>query len=403
VGYTSDFFEFIDKNLKGDTAKLKLLYGRKSLSFDIDDAITQIEARKNASKKLPDFCSSDLTIFPHKLSAEQATSEILAGFHASLIPEGMHILDLTAGLGIDSMAFARTGKIVTAVERDSHTADTLKYNIDVLNIPNLTVICRDAETFTANTDSFFDTIFIDPARRGKGGRRTFSFSDCSPDIIPMLPGLMRISSGIIIKASPMLDITDTLQHIPNIKSIYALSLRGECKELLIRIDTRSREESGETEGVAINFSADGTPDSFAFCLTEDIHDAKYIPKLESGMMTWLYEPNASLMKFAPWRPIQEAFPDLLKLHPNTHLFVSNEYRNDFPGRIFRIEEVGKFKSAFVKELQGKGLCVSTRNFPLSPEALAKRVKARNGNGDLFLIGATATSSDHILIKCRREK
>lgn len=81
----------------------------------------------------------------------------------------------------------------------------------------------------------FDVIFIDPARRGDQNARLYNLHDCQPDILSLLPLLRKRCDRLFIKASPLLDISQTILDFQELKSIRAISVNGECKELLVEV------------------------------------------------------------------------------------------------------------------------------------------------------------------------
>ena len=197
-------FSWINTHINDDTAKLRLKYGRERA-----DEILQIECRRKHGSKLAETLAANPEfVFPTALSGEQSTSDRLARFHAALVGHAARVADLTAGLGIDAMSMAsKTGNVV-AVERDADVADALRSNSSSLG--NLEVVCadcRDVVEAWARDGISFDCIFIDPARRAADGGRVYALDQCEPDVVAMLPTLKRITRRLVIKASPMLDIT----------------------------------------------------------------------------------------------------------------------------------------------------------------------------------------------------
>ena len=179
----ASFFSFIDDNMKQDIAKLRLRHHGKVAEFDVDFAITQIECRKKFRKKLPHFTSFPKTLFPSVLSGEQASHEAVAKFHTSLFNGNEKVIDMTAGLGIDAMTIATKAKSVIACELDSLKAACLVHNKDAGNLSNIEVKNVDSIEIMKSYLNCFDTVFIDPARRGAGNKRVYNFHDCQPDIL----------------------------------------------------------------------------------------------------------------------------------------------------------------------------------------------------------------------------
>ncbi len=174
--------------------------------------------------------------FPTALSAEQSTSDRLAAFHASMIPQGASVVDLTSGLGIDVFHFAGLASHVTAVEIDPVVAGALINNAAVLGLDNINVVNADCRDFLADLPHY-DVAFIDPARRGDGGRRLYALEECRPNIIEMIPSLSRCCGTLVVKMSPMLDVTAVCRQLsPYIVKLIAIGDRHECKELVAVLD-----------------------------------------------------------------------------------------------------------------------------------------------------------------------
>lgn len=397
--YPDSFFDYIGSHLHDDPSRLLLSDSNKEADFDVREAVAQIVCRKKALKKLPAKCSRREFIFPDTLSAEQASSEILADFHVSIAGDVRTVADLTAGLGVDAMAFAGKGCSVTAVERDPHKAETLGYNAGVMGIGNMEVVNCDASDFIQGTDKSWDLIYIDPARRSAAGKRTFAFSDCSPDIIRLMPELHGKSRTIIVKASPMLDVSATMKSISGITDIYVISLRNECKEMLVKISTASPQpESSRAAIHAIDIGCCGKESVFSIQASqmENFQMPEIADASEYDSAKWIYEPNSSLMKTGAWGAIAARFPSLKKINVNTHLFVSDTLCNDFPGKIFEIYGWGTLRSDFAKSLRDKSLNITTRNFPFSSDQLSKKLHIRQGSSKEYLIAATIAGERHCI-------
>ncbi|MDE6715953.1 MAG: hypothetical protein K2J74_05665, partial [Muribaculaceae bacterium] len=210
---------FIRKNINENPRDLRLKYHGKILDFDVDFAITQIESRQKARHKIPSLLENEWFLFPNSVVAEQCTNEIIARFHASLVNPDSKVLDITAGLCVDSYYISQHST-VTAIEIDKLTAEIDSANMQVLKA-NVTVINADCVDYINSCNSKFDIIFADPARRDRtSGERVAAFEDCSPNIIEMQPSLSKLSKYMIIKASPMVDISKGLQELGYVSDVW---------------------------------------------------------------------------------------------------------------------------------------------------------------------------------------
>lgn len=396
--------EFVETNIKSDPSSLLLKYHDKDLEFDLEFALIQISSRRKTEKKLKSFINYKYFLFPNTISAEQASHELVAKFHASLIGTGDTVLDMTAGLGIDAMSMARNAKNVIACELDESKADILSHNIHVLNLNNITVLKGDSIRFLKSSDREFDTIFIDPARRDSNNSRTYNFRDCQPDILEIQDEILENCERLLIKASPLLDISQTLKEIKNIIAVRVICVEGECKEILIESQGLKnshllREKSllpdsslGITVGNSVLKEAidltEKEEEIVCFSYVEPIIKNEkptvvYATEDDLKESSYLYEPNAAMMKLSPWSELCRKYEGLRKLAPSSHLFISKELYPNFPGRKLKIMNfIGKKDRKTIKGLPAN-VCV--RNYPLTAEELRKQLGVTEGK-DTFIYG-----------------
>lgn len=391
-----DFWKFVDDNINADVMKLRLKYHNSShaLPFDAETAISQIECRRKFGKKLAETLSQNPHfLFPDTLSGEQSTSDLLAGYHASLITEGERVIDLTAGLGIDCLHFAEKTPHVTAIEINTLKAEALTLNSE----GKIHVVCADCREYVATYDGpKCDTAFIDPARRATDGSRVYALEQCEPDVTTMLADIFRISRRLIVKMSPMLDITRSAEELHGVRRMIALGTRAECKELIAVCDNPGAiSQPMLTE--AVTLLSDGSQVSFTFSRDEELQATATYAEPRVG--SYLYEPYPAVMKAGPFRLLSERF-GVDKLSANTHLYTSELPVNGFPGETSVIKEVLPYSSAVIKRLrkQYPKINVAARNFDIPADAVKKKLGVKDG-GDLKL---TATRTDRpILIVTER--
>lgn len=355
------------------------------MPFDVDLAIVQIECRRRFDVKLAETLNKNPRwLFPSLLAGEQSTSDLAAEFHTSLLTEYIDVCDLTAGLGIDATHFTAKCLNVTAVERDELKCQLLGLNATNSGINNLTIICADCCEVIKNKSRRFDTVFIDPARRADDGSRVFSLSQCTPDILSLLPEISEITPRLIIKMSPMLDISQVLNDLPATVAIYSVGTSTECKELVADLRFPVSESSVNISAVTLQH-----PDkSFTFTRDEEYSaTCNFATSKQLPDYKYLFEPYPSVMKAGPIKLLSQRY-NIDKIHNNTHIYLSETYVRNFPGHIYRIVEVIKFESRNIKVLAKKypQLQVTTRNFPMSVEKLRTKLKTRDtGNLRLFAV------------------
>lgn len=379
--------EFIQRHLHDDVMKLRLRYASKSMEgVDIPMAITQIEARQRVSAKVPEIARLPGFIFPNTLSAEQCTAHQVALYHAHVASAPDSVLDLTCGLGIDLSCIGAHACRVEGVDMSPSHVMCASTNMPLLGVPQARVHCAEASEYLHSLadDDMFDLIFVDPARRGEHNKRTYALQDCSPDVVQLLPLIRRHAKRLIVKVSPMLDVASLRDAFAYAMDIHAVSLKGECKELLLDIDFTSTRQG--TVYHAVNITGSGRRQVFSYS-DEQSHATEPLPvlsdpsQIQEGM--WIFEPNASLMKFIHRAPLQHSWPQLVKVADNTHLYLgTGPVPADMPGRVCTIEQVlspNKKSAGAVPAL----INIVTRNFPMTPSQVAKMLKVREG-GDEFL-------------------
>lgn len=397
-----EFWEFVSTHAHDDPVKLRLKYASRHAAFDVMSAINQIECRRKCAAKLPELSCFPGFVFPSVLSAEQCTGSVLARFHASQVMPHNRMLDLTCGLGIDCYYMHSRVNELIACEIDSTHAEVARYNFGILGMNRAKVVCTDSiEWLRENRQEHFDVIFADPARRDINNKRTFALTDCRPDVATNLDLLRNRCRLLYVKASPMLDISVMCRQLRYVSHLWILSLRNECKELFVKCDF-SILEFPDTVIHAIDFAGNGEISSqLTFCSSDQIPAENIAdcanPAIFNG--AWLYEPAAAVMK-SGHAAVPAMVLGLRKLHSNTHLYISDELKPRFPGRIFHI--TGTYSPGAARKGRFKGcrrnmIC---RNFPIKPSELAISLKIKEGSDKQYLIAATAgRPPKHVIFDC----
>lgn len=374
-------YKLIAEHSGREGANLMMRYSSKMAAEELRFCAMQIDARRKTAGKLSEFLAHSQFIFPTMLSAEQATDQRVASYRAKVIGGGHNILDMTAGLGIDSMTLVMHGNRVTAIELDEIKCTVLSHNAITMGISNFKVVNADSVEFIKGMDCAnddFDLIYIDPARRDNADRKVFLLSDCLPDITQFYKQLLDSGHKLVIKLSPMLDITAILRQLENVSCVHAVSVKGECKELMLELEPGAH----NTQLIAVDLDDSGVKSSFQVDAVES--GKSPVIDYDSDIQTpgcYLYEPNASVMKLNSFGALCARYQGLKMSAPNTHLFVANELFIDFPGRISRIENVPDKKE--IKALSGGCYNVVARNYPLKADELRKRLKLKEGS-DKFI-------------------
>lgn len=399
----SEYWKFIRDNANADPAVLRLTYAskRSRMDFDFDDAVMQIEARRKSARKIPWFLALDCFRFPSLQASEQASNQAVSLHHARLVGAGKRVADLTAGLGIDAMTIALQDNQVDAFEMNPHRAEVLGRNAKELGLGSLNVYAVDSIQFLRDNPGVrYDWLFIDPARRDADGRRIFKLQDSLPNVIDNMDMLSGHAADILIKASPLLDISQTIHDLRPFNRkwiIEIVSYRGEVKEVLIHI---SKSIAKDTISVVDIADASGFPigdvnvryrfdTDYSYVGTPHIADADDIV-----VGRYLYEAGPGMRKLRCTPLICDAFPDIRALSPDAELFISNTLYPDFPGRINIIIRIISGKEA--KALQGEHLRVVSSRYPVTADELRRKYRILEGDART-LIATSAKPGKKLLM------
>lgn len=400
-----NMLDFIETNAGADVAALRLRYAGKSLGFDLDEALTQIECRRRYNRKLADTLASFPDFyFPTILAGEQSSSDRLAAWHASFVAEGLPAADLTAGLGIDVLHAAARASSVVAVEQQLSLADALGFNARGLSVDNIEVVNGDCRAFVADciaSGRRFATVFIDPARRAADGGRIYALADCSPDVTVMMPDLAKICDLLIIKASPMLDIAHTISAVePRPRAVVASGTPTECKEVVVLVDFAGK-PVGETLVEAVTLHADGRVDKFSFLRSAENEAPFVVGERAVAVGDYICEPSPALMKAGALKLLARAY-GLMCFTPNTRLLYGAAVPDGFPGTTYRVEEVLPYASSVIKRFSRRWPVaeVAVRNFDIGADELRCRLGVRDGRDGVRVYGIKDGRNRPMLIVCR---
>lgn len=394
--YLHSIQDFIAEYADADVNRLRLM--NIQADFDVAWAILQIEARRKIRHKLPSWAAHIELVFPSLLSTEQCSSELTARYKQQLVGTG-DLADLTGGLGIDSYFFAQKASHVFYVERMAEYCAAARANFKTLGIDNVTVVEDDCTHFLQTCDRQFDSIYIDPARRGTGNKRIFALDECEPNVVALMPTLLLHAQRIVVKVSPMADISAVLALLLQMAEVHVVSVRNECKELLLVADRDMSSENRAPRVHCADIDGAGHISTFSFRIDEEKQLPHSAPCESVGQ--YLYEPNSSILKAGAYKSVAAQY-NVDKLQVNSHLYTSARYVADFPGRQFEVVETIDFNAKALKSVGKQYPCInlSTRNFPLSANELQKRLKCKDG-GDYYLFATTLAGNRKVLIVTRK--
>ncbi len=371
--------KFINANLNTDLHSLLL---KKSPFPDVTmrEIVQQIKGKKVASKKFP-FLVKDGIVFPPNLNLEQASSEATAIYKATNL-KGINFIDLTCGFGIDAYFLSENFENITLIEKNPDLIKIVENNWNILGL-KAQFLNTNLEDFLESNKEKFDLIYLDPARRDENKNKKFLLEDLSPNIIEIQDKLFEISDEIMVKLSPLIDISYLISEIKNISEIHIIAVRNEVKELVLYL---KKEFKGSIAIKCINLESDDADFEFNF------DEEKRAQSEFSEPLKHLYIPNNSVLKSGAFNSVSERFKTK-KLHPNTHFYTSNEKIENFPGRILEVEAVD---SKTIKKEEKYNII--SKNHPLSPEEIKKKYKISDG-GSSYLI-FTQSTKGKIILKSR---
>lgn len=357
--------------------------------------LQQVEGRQRTHDKLPTFAQIEDWWYPVRLSCEQCSSEATARYKAAIIRqlgEKQDILiDLTGGYGVDTYFLSEQTAQAHYVERNKELCRIAQHNFQIANKP-IHVHNTSAEDFLAqypmagsvSSDVKKEVVvYLDPARRDAHGGKVFRIEDCEPNIIKILSSLRTISSTILIKFSPMLDITSALQSLGNEWDVHVVALHNEVKEIIF--------VTGNNRIHAVNILHEGN-DQFSFTRSEE---KSALCAMADCICEYIYEPNAAIIKAGAFRLVSERY-QLHKLDHNTHLYTADQLIEDFPGRVWKVIAQPIKNQRDIAALGIQRAAILTRNYPLTPEELRKKFKVQESDSH-FLIGARIATKPTLIL------
>ena len=395
-----DTFEsFIIEHENDDVAKL-LLKAQSDRGLDLKKAAEIIEGRRKAKSKIPEWYLNPAVIYPGSRAMEQCSSQSTARYKQRFVSPQASVLDITGGLGVDDYFLSKVASKVTYLERNPSLCEAARHNFAVLNTLNIDVINADY-LIDSIKQGHFNLIYADPDRRQGASKRVYSISDCSPDILAIKDELFCLSDTLLVKLSPMEDILKTLELLPEATEVHIVSVDNECRELLVLMKKGSQIKAEDIPVTAVDISSkdDTVLWSESFTLREE-NETKLSYSYESD--EYIFSPGKSLLKGGAFKLLCGRY-GLRKFDSATHIYSSNEMRDDFPGKIFRKIDLIPFSKGGMKMLAEKyPQCnIVAKNLPISTNELRNRLKIKDG-GDIYVFAVKLHNSDSRMIVCKRE-
>ena len=373
------FADFILAHETDDPARLLLSRDRYP-DVDVDLAATTIEVRRRLRTKVPEWYAVPSLVYPSRLGGEQCSSSATAFYKANvaLRDNACAIADLTGGMGVDAWAFARVFGKVLYNEMQEELAKATEHNFKELGVENVAFrnLCVEPGKVKEVLDGFEpDVIYLDPARRAEDGRKVFLIEDCRPDVLALLPELFRASRSVLLKLSPMADVTMACKRLEHVKEVHVVASGGECKELLFLLD---REWDGER---SLFVCEDGA----VMRIPVQAGDVGFgMPR--AGAL--LFEPGKALAKAGAFDLPCTQF-GMTKLGLHTHLYATDAVPEGLKpfGKWFEVLGTAPLNNRTMKEAGKRHprAEVTARNVPMSSDLLRRKVGCASG-GDIHLFG-----------------
>lgn len=402
--------DFISQHLSDDTTRLILDKG-KWPDIDMEAAVNCIESRHKLRGKVQEWYDNPRLFFPMKLSAEQCSSSATGRYKATLAEriadkEEWKLADLTGGLGVDSWFFSQRASQVMYNEMQTPLCDAARHNFKALGAENILISNEMAESNAISKiiDGFHpDVIYLDPARRGEGGKKVFLIEECTPDVLKLKEELFGQCGNILIKLSPMADIKMVCDRLGDCcREVHIVSSDGECKELLIWLDGEWNKGYSIT---AAELPSD-YPERPAAALTFRAEDEKSeIAELAEETGRYLFEPGKSLTKAGAFNTTGTHF-GIGKLGRFTHYYTTSDpekaesLRNY--GKVFKVLDCMPLDKRSIREVSKAypKAEVTARNIPLTSDALRKKLGCASG-GDVHIFGLKSDTQGNLLLLCSR--
>ena len=373
------------KDFKQELSRLAFS-GSPFTDVSTKELLQQIQGRQKAKTKLPTWFKTPGIIYPAKLHLEQTSSEATAIYKQTLV-KGNTLADITGGFGIDSYYFAQTFAQVHHFEIQEHLCDIVSHNLQ--HLPNNSFISQSKDGLEAIKDNTFDVIYVDPSRRHDSKGKVFFLEDCEPNIPKNLEYLLQRCTTLLVKTSPMLDISVAIKALENVAQIHIVALHNEVKEVLWIL---RREHTKPPEIHTANITKAGMQ-KFTFTWNTPAQLSLSAP------LTYLYEPNASILKSGAFNHMCGAYR-VLKLHKHSHLYTSQDLV-DFPGRRFKIEKIVSYSKKQMRSgIDFDKANISTRNFPETVAKLQEKWKLQQG-GNRYLFFTTIENDKKIVLICSK--
>ncbi|KXA18025.1 THUMP-like domain-containing protein [Gardnerella vaginalis] len=415
--------DFINQN-QNTNPKDAALKASNNPNVNVAFAVNQISGKQIAKTKLPIWYKNERVIYPAHISMEQCSSQATAQYKARLANRLIKnnnidkckttLIDLTGGFGVDCAIMSQEFNKAICVEKQEELSAISQHNMIAMGLNNVQCINSTSVEALEKIDQA-TLIYIDPARRDKSGARTYAIEDCTPNVLELKSHILRVAQFLLIKLSPMLDWKKAVCDFSgSVSQIHIVSHNNECKELLLVLDSNMHSNVDvycvNNDSVTV-FNAKYNPDlNKVEEESQELHESQEPDTKNqqssnvlsinnwSNWAKYVYEPNASIMKSGCFRLLSSKY-NVLQIASNSHVFISCEYESNFPGNIWKIDNIFSLNKKEISKalLNVTYANIATYNFPLSVNDLKKRLKLKDG-GKTRIIATTDSKNNHVIIR-----
>lgn len=276
----------------------------------------QIMLRKKGSEK---FSNAQSMLFERE-ALEQASHQVVAGYHASLFNANDRVLDICTGIGSDAIAFSRRVNYVYTVDCDKERLALAEYNHRICCAPqNINFINQKIEDISLPPD--ITGIYADPSRR-TNKKRTILPSNAQPslDVVLAIMEKKGIAFGkTLIKLAPAVDYSELLKQ----GEIQVISYRGQVREVLFI-------PGGDLRGLirAVLLDSDSR-------VMYELNNTQNGLMRLSEMRTILIEPDPAIIRanlISQWASQHDAYA----IDPHIAYLTADAYVSDSSAECFRV-------------------------------------------------------------------
>ena len=330
---------------------------------------SQVKYLQRAKTKLPRLYAAR-AILPDRAFEQSSSDECAAAKRLG----GGTLLDLTCGLGVDSMHFAERFERVVALERDEVLADVVRENMRRMGVENVEVVTASAEEYVAHAverGERFDWVYADPDRRTADGRRVVRLEECSPNVVDIMPLIGQLTERVALKNSPLFDVDEAFRLFAGC-GVEVISLGDECKEVMIYIDGREPMLAAEAISrgrIEVNLSdlerfATGQRE----LTTEDFASDEY---------RYLVVPDVALHKA---RLVKYALDGKADVWSNNSFGFARTMPDEVVGRVMPIKQIYPYDVKQLKHrFRGEGVDILLRDFPFGVDEVRRKVGMKSGS------------------------